>query len=433
MSKDLSIKNETEIGLDQEAGGFKYFLPKLSTMRIPYGEHARQSLDGQLRRQPKDVAYCTKCVISNQRPRITFDDKGVCSACDYAEYKRTKVDWKKRKEEFEKLCDQFRRKDGRWDVVVPCSGGKDSGSLAYRLKYEFGMHPLCVTWSPLLYTHLGFQNFQNLILSGLDSHLASPNRLLQRKLARLCFVMQGDHFEAFSRGQGHYPFHVALKEGIKLIMWGENAELEYGGDTKNRDVPYNPIEDFDRYYYKNTSFGKLLKFGHDNGYLDDQDMKDPSLQWYDFPPLDEIKKAGIAIRWFAWYFNWIPQENYYYSTEHYNFQALPRRSEATYSKYASLDDVTDPFHFYLGLVKFGLGRTTSDAAHEIRDGHVTREEGVALVRRYDQEFPSKHFNDFLRYVDMSEEEFWQVVDAYRARSSHLWEKIDGEWKLKVQA
>ena len=95
-----------------------------------------------------------------------------------------------------------------------------------------------------------------------------------------------------------------------------------------------------------------------------------------------------------------------------------------------MDDKTDGFHFYLAFIKFGIGRCTSDAAHEIRDGHITREEGVALVRRYDGEFPKKYFKEFLEYIGITEEHFWEVIDSYR--TLHLWEKINDEWKLKYQ-
>ena len=95
-----------------------------------------------------------------------------------------------------------------------------------------------------------------------------------------------------------------------------------------------------------------------------------------------------------------------------------------------VDDKTDGFHFYLGYIKFGLGRATRDAMMEIRSGHITREEAVALVRRYDGEFPKKYFKDFLEYLDISEEYFWKIVDSYRP--THLWEKVNGEWKLKHQ-
>ena len=116
--------------------------------------------------------------------------------------------------------------------------------------------------------------------------------------------------------------------------------------------------------------------------------------------------------------------------ENTGFQSNHERSEGTYSKYASLDDRTDGFHYYMGFIKFGIGRTTSDSAHEIRDGHITRDEGIALVRRYDGEFPKKYFKEFLAYLDITEEYFWEVVDSFR--KPHLWEKVNGEWRLKHQ-
>jgi hypothetical protein len=137
----------------------------------------------------------------------------------------------------------------------------------------------------------------------------------------------------------------------------------------------------------------------------------------------------VACHFHGYYKRWIPQENYYYCVENTGFLANPEgRSEGTYSKYASLDDKTDGFHYWMAYIKFGLGRATSDAAHEIRDGHITREEGVSLVRRYDGEFPQKNFKTFLEYTGLSEEQFHAAVDAWR--SPHLWEKKDGRWVLR---
>ena len=138
------------------------------------------------------------------------------------------------------------------------------------------------------------------------------------------------------------------------------------------------------------------------------------------------------MHWFSYYKKWVPQENYYCAVEHTGFQANPGRSEGTYSKYASLDDKTDGFHFYLAFIKFGIGRTTSDAAHEIRDGHLTREEGAALVHRYDGEFPEKYYKEFLAYLGITDQEFHEVIDFYRSLSPHLWEKREGQWVLKTR-
>ena len=86
----------------------------------------RGNLDKQINKLPKTVLWCKNCVISNQRPRVIFDENGICSACKNKNYKET-INWEKRKEELRKLLDEHRSADGSWDVIVPSSGGKDSG------------------------------------------------------------------------------------------------------------------------------------------------------------------------------------------------------------------------------------------------------------------------------------------------------------------
>jgi hypothetical protein len=150
---------------------------------------------------------------------------------------------------------------------------------------------------------------------------------------------------------------------------------------------------------------------------------------YMAPSNESLDANGTEIHFYGYYKKWVPQENYYYCVDNTGFEANPVRNEGTYSKYASLDDKIDGFHYYLAYIKFGLGRCTSDTAHEIRDGHITREEGVALVRKFDGEFPAKYFETFLEYCDITEQYFNEVVDSWR--SEHLWEKDqDGKWSLK---
>jgi len=124
------------------------------------------------------VTYCSNCLTPSSRPRIEFDDNGICNACRHAEKKFDEIDWKLRSEEFLEILEAHRSKNGSWDCVVPWSGGKDSSAIAYKLKYEFGMNPLLVTYSPLLPTEVGIHNRNALIDSGFDAYLYTPNKKL---------------------------------------------------------------------------------------------------------------------------------------------------------------------------------------------------------------------------------------------------------------
>jgi len=174
----------------------------------------------------------------------------------------------------------------------------------------------------------------------------------------------------------------------------------------------------------------LLNYGLKNkDYLFEEDFSESDLIFYAPPSPEKLKQAGImGQHYYSYYHKWSPQENYYYCVEHTGFKPNSERSEGTYSKYSSLDDKMDGFHYYMRYIKFGLGRCLEEAAHEIRDGHITRDEGVALMRRYEGEFPQKYFNEFLEYLNITENHFWEVVDSWRA--PHLWEKDNGVWKLK---
>ena len=134
------------------------------------------------------------------------------------------------------------------------------------------------------------------------------------------------------------------------------------------------------------------------------------------------------MHYLGYYIKWDPQENYYYAVENTGFTANEERTEGSYSKYSSIDDKMDTLHYLTSYIKFGLGRATYDAAQEIRNGKITREEGIALVHKYDAEIPRKYLKEMLEYLDLSEDDFWNVIDSFRPK--HLWTKINNNWVLK---
>ena len=369
---------------------------------------------------PSTVKFCKRCVTSNQRPRIVFDDKGICSACRFAEHKKNGINWKDREKKLSELCDSHRSTDGSYDVIVPGSGGKDSNYVAHMLKEKYKMHPLVVTWAPHIYTEIGKKNLTSFIDSGFDNILITPNGAIHRKLTKAAFIEMGDPFQPFIFGQYSAPFRVAIQYKIPLVFYGEDGEVEYGGSMEFADRASLEYDDFVSNRFSSVFPSSFEKFGITKLELSKYGLSEEELI--------SIKELGIKQYFFSYFYKWIPQENYYYSVENTEFEANPVRNEGTYQKYASLDDKLDGFHFYLAYIKFGHGRCLSDAAHEIRDGHITRDEAIALIKRYDGEFPKKYYQDFLNYCDISEDEFNEVIDSWR--SENIWKLENNEWKLK---
>ena len=137
-------------------------------------------------------------------------------------------------------------------------------------------------------------------------------------------------------------------------------------------------------------------------------------------------KNDIQVLYLGEFEKFEPQENYYLATKVSKFTGNAERTQQTFSKYSSIDDKIDNFHFYTAYVKFGYGRCTEEATKEIRHGYITRDEGVRLVHKYDHEFPDRYFKDFLEYIDISEEDFYETLDKFRP--DHLWEKKGNDYK-----
>ena len=408
----------------------KYKFPKLNIDEKKYKNYPFKTVDRQLAILPKKIQFCAKCVGSNQRPRTEFDAEGVCSACRYAEKKfGGGIDWDKREKELLKLLNKHRSKDGSWDVVVPGSAGKDSSLVTHQLKEKYGMHPLAVTWAPFIYTDIGWQNYYNMIQSGFDGTIIWPNGLLHRKLSRAAFELKGDPFEPFVWGQKAMAFHIALRFKIPLIFYGENGEVEYGGSFKNANKAYESPEDWDELYFKGASVDKIVQESYKMGLLSKEELDNNRFELYRAPAKKDVKRLGLQMHWWSYYKPWVPQENFYYAAKNTGFEANPKRTDSTYSKAFSIDDRLDPFHWYLSFIKFGYGRATREACSDIRCGHITREEAVALVQRYDHEFPGTYFKDFLTYLGITEEHFWKVIDQYRL--GHIWKKEKSNWKLRT--
>ena len=430
----------------QDMSGFRpdlaSYAPSLNNPDVMYG-------------LPQEVSFCSSCVISNQRPNsavefkhkadskkgtIHLDESGKCDACHVADQKEAEIDWEERERQLIELCDTYRSRNGSYDCVVPGSGGKDSFYASYMLRYKYGMHPLTVTWAPHVYTEWGWRNFQRWIHSGFDNYLMTPNGRAHRLLTRLAVENLFHPFQPFILGQKNLAPKMSVLHKIPLVFFGEN-EAEYGnpkGDMKGatRSASYFSVEDLSEVYLGGESVPDLQAlFGLDLCDIEPYLPANPK----------DLEEVGTSVHYLGYYLKWHPQSCYYFASEHGGFEASPERTPGTYSKYNSIDDRIDDFHYYCTYIKFGIGRATYDAAQEVRSGDITREEGQALVRKFDGEFPERFADEIFEYLSLSETEFPEAAKLFeqpimdrayfdaltdKFRPPHLWKHEEGAWKLR---
>lgn len=399
---------------------------------------------------PRHVKFCKKCNMSNQQPMssneyehstnskkttMQFDANGVCAACRFNDLKDTgEIDWEERNKELLELCNKYRKTDGSYDCIVGGSGGKDSAMQSHLLKYKYDMHPLTVTWAPHLYTDIGWKNFQNwLHIGGFDNYLYTPNGKIHRLLTRNATINLLHPFQPFILGQKTFVAKMAARLNIPLIFYGEMPG-EYGENISHKTSAYaakgQPLESegFSLDFIGGKDVRDVLLGGKAIGeYLDDGV---PLVDLKGYLPMDPeiLDRKGIEFKYLGYYRKWIPQEAYYYAVENTGFEANPVRTEGTYSKYNSLDDKVDGFFYYTRWIKFGVGRAMMDSAQEIRNHHISKEEGISLINRFEGEYPLRYEEEFLQYIDMTRGEFLDLCDRFR--SPHLWRIVDGEWRLR---
>ena len=339
---------------------------------------------------PIQVRFCKECVISNQRPSsypefrhtkdrkgakyINFDQNGICDACNHAKEKN-KIDWKDREKKLLKLLEKYRSSNSSYDCIVPGSGGKDSAYQSHILKHKYGMNPLTITWSPILYTDYGYENWKNwLEVGGFDNISIKSSGNVMKKLTKLSIENLLHPFQTFFYGQKNLIPKIAAKLNIPLVFYGENEAEHHNALADNRSF----LRSKSYHAYNNLSEIRL------GGIKINELMRDYNFKLKDFEPflplrVEKLEKFPLEVHYLGYYLKWIPQETFYYAVENCGFRPRPFRTQGTYSKYNSIDDKIDDLHYYTTFIKFGVGRTTYDVSQELRNDHLTIEEGKKLM------------------------------------------------------
>ena len=367
-----------------------------------------------IEKREREVFWCTNCLNMSTRPRIQFDERGWCNACQWMEKKKT-LDWSVRQRELEELLDKYRSINGGFDCVVPVSGGKDGSYVSYQLKYKYGMNPLAVTVTPALSLELGNKNLRNYIDSGYNHIQINPDVQAMRILNRQGFIDKGFPYFGWLVAIQAAVVRLAVNLNIPLLFYGEDGEVEYGGSTESENTAMYDIEYMKRIYMEG-GFEKVLR---------NSGLSEADLYFFLFPTEEELMGKNLYITHCSYFEAWDPYRNYLVAKEHCGLEEATENNSGTFTNFAQNDQALYALHTYMMYLKFGFGRATQDAGIEIRRGAMTREQAVNLVRLYDGLYPDEYIKTYLEYYQMTQGEFDAVLDKWV--NKELFRKEDDRW------
>jgi N-acetyl sugar amidotransferase len=349
------------------------------------------------------MKYCKNCLFPDTKPQLTFNENGICDACIYAKEKEN-TDWHKRKDELKNILEQYKNKNqNNYDCLIPVSGGKDSTFQAYVIKEEFGLNPLVVNFHPRDFTTLGRKNLENLKNIGVDCVEFSANPKVYKKLAKFGLTELGDPMWPEHIGLFQIPIKMAVNFKIPLIVWGENPMLEYGGPV-TATSPYLDkkwLENHGGYFLDKIKPQDLVKYG----------LTQTELIPFIYPSDEEIKKIGVTGIFLGYYLKWDARKQLEI-VKNLGFSVSEELSEGTYTNYENLDSAIVPLHDYFKYLKYGYGRATDQTSIDIRNGRMSRNEGLKIVEQFEGKIPKNCLLWFLDEYQLTFDEFLKICDKY---------------------
>lgn len=374
------------------------------------------------------MKYCSNCVM----PAFAAVENGlassnVCNSCKNS-FSSKKIDWNKRKKLLAELVAPY-RSEGNYDVVIGVSGGKDSYFQTHYATKELGLKPLLVTYHGNNYLPEAQENLDQMRqVFDVDHVVVRPSEEVLKKMNRIGFRLQGDMNWHAHCGIFTVPIQIASRYKVPLIMWGEHGFSDLSGMFA--------LDDFNEFTFRDRVENALRGYDWDS-FTDDglellsrgelaEGLKSKDLLWGQYPSDVEITSNRVRGIFLSNYAQWSGNQNAELMTTLYGWQGAREPFQRTYRMTSNIDDMHENgAHDYLKFVKLGYGRATDHASKDIREGKISREEGIEYVMNYDLVRPTKDLDRWLSYVGMSEREFNLTADTFR--NKNVWWVENGYW------
>lgn len=362
------------------------------------------------------MKYCARCITPASRPNLRIETDGVCSAC-HAHLLKPQIDWAERERVFRDVVRHAQAHSQGYDCIIPVSGGKDSTWQVVKC-LEYGLNPLAVTWKSPARTELGSRNLANLISLGVDHIDYQVNPKVEKKFLLASLERCGSTAIPMHMALFNIPLKITAKFGIPLVVWGENSAFEYGGAGD------------ERFGFRMDS-GWLRKYGVTQettarDWVSDQ-LTEKELTPYFGPATGELEEKGVLAVFLGYYFPWDPATSLVVARAH-GFQPRDEGPKTGYYNYADIDDDFIPIHHYLKWHKFGFTRTFDNLSLEIRNGRMTREEAIGVLRTRGDETPREDVARFCEFVGITEARFCEIAEKFR--NPEIWVKRNGTWMIE---
>lgn len=365
------------------------------------------------------MRYCRRCLYPENHPLgIIFDADGVCSGCRTHEEKYY-IDWDKNKQNLHNICNYFRSESDMYDCIIPVSGARDSFFIVHTMKNVFNMHPLLVSYNQQYNTSLGINNLAKLrTLLGCDLMQLTVSPTSVKKITKETLNHLGSIYWHIIAGQTVFPVEIAVRFKIPLIVWGAHQGIDQVGMFSHSDE----VEMTRKYRKEHDLMGyeaeDLLKIS--------KTLSISDLRPYMYPHDEDIEKVGVRGIYLNNYLCWDSKAQHELMIKSYGFETS--KQQRTFDTYNDLDNYHySGLHDYIKFLKYGYGKVTDHACREIRLKRMTREEGLEQVIKY-QNNDIWDLDLFLDWLNMSENEFFAIVDRHR-KTNILIKDSSNKWKL----
>ena len=366
------------------------------------------------------MKYCQKCLMPDTRPGIIFEND-VCSGCINFE-KQKNTNWEQRMNEFKNLCDQHRGKNGKnYDCAIAISGGKDSHFQTYYMKEVMNMNPVLFSVGNIDWTETGRKNLENISEAfGCDIITFEPNRKIAKYLFRKAFEELGSPTWYIDSLIYSFPVNMAMKLGIKLLVYGEDINYTYGG-KHNVETPY-ALHQSD-----NDVVKPVWDIWFKDGMISESDLESARQ-----PDPLKIKESGLESIYLSYFVPWNSFHNFQVASK-WGFRHLGHEyeREGSIDNYDQIDSIPYLLNPYLKYPKYGHSIATDNASRLIRYGLKTREEMIPIVEEIDGKLDQGIIDKFCNFTGLSKIEFWKIMDKWYNEELFEQDK-DGIWHPKFK-